>query len=54
MEKLKKILLIALIILLWIIGAKMGMFDEAEDLERTRSHYNEIYGEAAQYFVFSK
>lgn len=49
-----EILLLILFIIFFIIGAKNGYFSEVEELEETRSHYNEIYGEAAQYFIFSK
>lgn len=50
----KKLLTILLLIALLVIGARMGAFDEAEEIKETRSHYQEIYGEKAKYFVFSK
>lgn len=50
----KKIFYVLLIIgTLFIIG-KTGILNEPEDLQKTRANYYEIYGEKAQYFVFSK
>lgn len=50
----KKILLILLLIALLIIGGKLGVFNEPQEIQETRSHYQEIYGDKAKYFVFSK
>lgn len=50
----KKLLPILLLIILIIISGKMGVFNEPQEIEETRSHYQEIYGEKAKYFVFSK
>lgn len=50
----KKLLSILLLIALLMIGGKMGVFNEPQEIEETRSHYQEIYGEKAKYFIFSK
>lgn len=50
----KKILVLLLIIISIVLGAKFGVFDEPEDLQKTRANYYEIYGEKAKDFVFSK
>lgn len=50
----KKILILILIIISIVLGARFGVFDEPEDLQKTRANYSEIYGEKAKDFVFSK
>lgn len=50
----KKILVLLLIILSIVLGARLGAFDEPEELQKTRSKYSEIYGEKSKDFVFSK
>lgn len=50
----KKILILLLIIISIVLGARLGVFDETEDLQKTRANYYEIYGEKAKDFVFSK
>lgn len=50
----KKIFYILVLILILLVGAKFGVFNELQEIEETRSHYQEIYGDKAKYFVFSK
>ena len=50
----KKLFYILVLIILLIVGARCGVFNEPQELQETRSHYQEIYGDKAKYFIFSK
>ena len=50
----KKIIYLLLIIISLVIIGKMGILNEPEELEKTRSNYSNIYGDKASSFVFSK
>ena len=53
-KKMKKIIYLLLIIISLVIIGKMGILNEPEELEKTRSNYSNIYGDKASSFVFSK
>lgn len=50
----KKIFKIILLIAFLIVLTKSNVLNEPEELIKMRENYNEIYGEKAKYFVFSK
>ena len=50
----KKLFYLLLIIISLIVICESGVFNEPEELKKSRANYSNIYGEKSQYFTFSK